>query len=253
THVDMLVMRGETRSGAFNIRNSTGSLVTVSLVATMDGGDVSQLRLAPVIWTGTEAASWVAAKIGPPTRSVTVPAGVTMQVWVTYSPGTSAPGLHTGSVKIEVAGRAAAVVPIAVRVFATEFPRARSLIVSGWDYTQGVTTYAINAANATAVAQYLQSRGVTAPWADRAVLDFGSFDSTGHMTKPPSTDALDQWLARCTAAMRYRIFVSVRTDIGGVPVGSSGFPNAVKSWLTFWNDTLKNRGRDIRNFELLLV
>jgi hypothetical protein len=252
-HVDLLVMRGETRSGAFNVRNSTGSPVTVSLVAIIDGADMSQLRLAPVIWTGTEAANWVAAKVGPPTRSFTISAGVTMQVWVTYSPGTTAPGLHTGSVTIEVAGRAAAVVPIAVRVFATEFPGVLSLTVSGWDYTQGATIYAINAANATAVAQHLQSRGVTAPWATRPVLDFGSLDSTGHMTKPPSTDALEQWLARWPAAVRYRIFVAAGADIGGVSVGSPGFPDAVKSWLTFWDDALKNRGRDIRNFELLLV
>lgn len=253
SRIDLVAMRGERRSSAFNIRNSTREPVIVTLDVQLPRADVQQLVLAPVIWTANEAAVWVAAKIGAPINSLSIPAGLTVQVWVSYISGTSASGLYQGHVKISSGKYGALLVPLAVRVFSTTFPPGPALRVAGWDYTSSATNYRITAANIDPAIGYLQASGVNVPWATREVLPTGTFDRDGRMVTPPATDVLDKWLARWPSADRYRVFIAAGKDLGGVRIESAAFPRAVKAWLDFWKGAIAQHKRTIESFELLLV
>ena len=252
-HVDILAMRGERRSGALNIRNGTGADTTVSVEATVEGVSRDAIHLAPVGWTGTEQGGWIAAKILPIAASLRIPAGTTQQVWITFDATNAAPGLHMGVLRVLRPDAGAIEVPLALRVFSTQFPLDQSLLVGGWDYLQGPGPPGITASNADSVAQLLRSRAVNVAWATRQALAFGGFSTDGHMTTPPSTSAMDTWFTRWPAASRYRVFVSAKSDIGGISVDDPRFDLAVKDWLTFWAAAIKRAGRSAQQFDLHVV
>src|SRR6266853_294179 len=192
-------MRGERRSGAVNIRNSTGQPQNLVLSATIDGISAQQLLLAPVAWTGTQQSGWVAAKILDATSRLTVPAGLTQQIWITFDAGKAAPGVHSGVIRVRSSGSSVEV-PVALRVFSTQFPIHQNVLVEGWDYLQDPGTNGITTSNVDAVAPFLRSQGVNVAWATRAVFEFGHYDNAGHLSVPPSASTLDHWLARWPSA-----------------------------------------------------
>ena len=245
-------MRGERRSGAINIRNASGQPQDVLLSATIDGIAAEQLTLAPELWTGTEQSGWVSAKIGAATSRLRVPAGVTQQIWVTFDAGNATPGVHSGAITVRAAGNSVEV-PVALRVFSTQFPAHPTVLVQGWDYLQDPGTNAVTAANIDAAALFLRTQGVNVAWATRSVFDFGHYDSAGHLASRPSTSTLDHWLARWPKAARYRVFVAAQNDIAGIPIDDPRFAVAVKEWANYWADALEKRGHAPQTIELLLV
>ena len=253
TQVIIGAMRGERRSGAINIRNRTGEPQDYSLSVAINGISAQQLSLAPVLWTGTQQGGWVATKIANATSHVKIPAGVTQQIWVTFDAGSATPGVHSGAVAVRSSDGASAEVPVALRVFSSQFPAHQTLLVQGWDYLQDPGANAITTANIEAVAPFLRSQGVNVAWATSTVFDFGHYDSAGHLSSPPSTDTLDHWLARWPNAARYRVFISAKNDIAGIAVTDPRFPVAVKEWASYWAAALKKRGHDPQTFDLHLV
>jgi hypothetical protein len=247
-------MRGERRSGAINVRNSTATPQDVEISAAVDGIPAEQLSLAPVLWTGTQAAGWTATKIGRPDPHLTVPAGVTRQVWITFDASNATPGVHAGSIAVRPANGGSAVeVPVALRVFATSFPTHPAVLVQGWDYLQDPGTSSITPTNIEAVGPFLRSQAVNVAWATRKVFELGSYDSAGHLSQPPSTNTLDSWLARWPNATRYRVYISVKNEIAGISITDARFPVAVKEWANFWAAAVKQRGYNPQTFELHLV
>ena len=252
-HLDILAMRGEQRSGAFNVHNGTGEDATVTLAAAVDGVSADQLSLSPVAWTGMEPATWLAAKILPATTAMTIPAGTTQQVWVKLTAGETAPGLHSGAIRIQARGQSAVTVPVAVRIFSTRPPTPQTLVVGGWDYLQDPGTNGVTSANVDLIAPFLRAQGVNTPWATRVALELGKYDESGHLSAPPSTAALGHWLARWPTAMRYRVFIGAGNDLGGIAATDPRFAVAVKEWATFWAAAIKRLGKTPQDFDLHIV
>lgn len=252
-HLDILTMRGEQRSGAFNLRNSTENDMKLELSFQAEGVSPERIKMAPVAWTGTSEAGWLAAKILPSATSITIPAGTTLQIWVTFEAEDTSPGLHAGSIRIRQTGGVSADIPVALRVFSTRFPAHQALLVQGWDYLADPGTNGITTSNIGAVAPFLRSRGVNVAWSVRGVFDFGKFDGSGHLSTQPSTSALDHWLSRWPNAARYRVFVSAKSDIGGIPASDPRFSVAIKEWLNYWAAAVKQRGKSASDFDLELV
>lgn len=247
-------MHGERRSGAIDVRNNTAKAQDFLLSATVDGISAQQLSLAPVPWTGTQQSGWAATKIVGATSHVSVPAGITQQIWITFDAGNATPGLHSGSITVRSSsGGSPITVPVALRVFATQFPTHPAVLVQGWDYLQDPGRNSITPGNIEAVGPFLRSQGVNVAWATSTVFQFGQYDSAGHLSAPPPTDILDHWLTRWPDATRYRVFVSVKNDIAGIPLADPRFPVAVKEWANYWAAALKKRGHTPQSFELHLV
>jgi hypothetical protein len=251
--VEILAMRGESRAGAFNIHNATAMDVRLTLFASVDGIAARGIELAPVAFTGTSKGRWLGAKIQPSMDAVTVPAGTTQQIWVTLSAGDAAPGRHIGSIRIEAATGTVLTVPMVVTTFATRFPSRQSLLVYGWDYLQDPGFGGTTAANIDALAQYLRSRGVNAPWAVRGVFDFGRYDHAGHLATQPSTTPLEHWLGRWPSAARYRVFLSATNNLDGIDIGDPRFAIAIADWARYWAAALAKNGARADEVDLLIA
>ena len=251
--VEIAAMRNENRASAFSIRNATESEVRLTLSATVDGIPVNAIAFEPIAFTGTNQGGWLGAKIQAPTNAVTVPAGITEQIWVALSAGDAVPGKHMGRIRVESATGTALTVPIAVTIFATRFPSKQTLLVYGWDYLQSPGIGGTTTANIDAIARYLRSRGVNVPWAVRSVFNFGRYDRAGHLATRPSTTLLDEWVARWPRARRYRVFLAAENNIDGIDIDDARFSIAVGDWARYWAAALAKNGTRAEDIDLLLV
>jgi len=251
--LDIMAMRGERRSSAINIRNSSPEDAIVDISIDLDGVKPAQIQIAPVAWTETEPGIWIAAKIVAPETTFNVPAGVTEQAWITLDAGESSPGLHMGRIHVRSRGGAAVELPLAFRVFATHFPAHTTLLLQGWDYLQGTGASGITDANIDAVGNFLRSQDVNVAWAMRTAMDVTGIDANGHLTHPPSTRVLERWLARWPTASRYRVFLSVKNDISGISISDPRFNGAVKEWANYWAAAVRRLGKQPADFDLELV
>ena len=253
---ELVLLRGETRPAAVNVRNASGDRLVVGVK--VDGLDGATVRAAEVAWTETTDGVAVAAALPDAAREgdafrISVPAGMTRQVWLWVSAGSLGPGRHAGKVSIAAAGRPPIDVPMPVRVVDAAFPSATRLHVGGWDYTNQDSIYGVTAANVTPLIAHLRSRGVDSPWATNAALPFGTFDATGRMIASPDTTNFDRWASRWPDSRRYMVFLNVPDGLGPIATGDPAFTPAVKQWLAFWVGHAATRGVRPEQLHLLLV
>jgi F5/8 type C domain len=253
---ELSLLRGETRPATVDLRNATGEAIVVHVK--VSGLGAATVRAAEVAWTETQAGIPVAAALPDAPEEaagfrISVPAGMTRQVWLWISAGPLSPGRYAGVVSITAPGRPALEVPLAVRVVDAPFPDRTRLHVGGWDYTNTDTAYGLTPANVGPLVAHLRSRGVDSPWATSAALPFGGFDAGGRLAEPPDPSNLDAWISRWPDARRYLVFIDAKDRIGTIPTGAPAFEPAVAAWLRFWVARLATRGVRPDQLHLLLV
>jgi hypothetical protein len=255
--VRIVAMRGETRAGAVNLTNSTGKPMRLTLaLAGLPDGVASDLTVHEVPWTDTYEGTPVAAALPVLAPSaagyeITVPAGMTRQVYFSFRPAKAAAGTHTGQLNLTGAGVTAVNVPLVLRVFDLDFPAQPALHVGGWDYTDTDGQYGITPKNREALIAHLRERYVDSPWGTSAVMPFGTFGPDGQFTKTPDTTRFDTWISRWPKARRYCVFNAVGAEIAGVKMGDPGFAPRVVTWIRFWVQYL--RSKDIQPEQLVLL
>jgi hypothetical protein len=239
-----------------NVRNASGADVVLQVgISGLGGGAVTA---AEVAWTETKEGVAVAAALPDAPREgegfrISVPAGMTRQIWLWISAAGLSPGRHQAAISLRVPGREAIEVALPVRVIDVVFPVSTRLHVGGWDYTNTDNSYGLTPQNVTKLVAYLTNRGVDSPWATSSALPFGSFDASGRMTAPPDTENFDRWLERWPNARRYMVFVDAKDHLGPISTKSEAFPSAVGAWLEFWVKRAALRGVKPEQLHLLLV
>jgi hypothetical protein len=256
--VRIAAMRGETRAGAVNLTNSTAKPLRLKLAFAgfSDGSAAADLTVHEVPWTDTYEGTPVAAALPvlAPTAAgyeLTVPAGMTRQVYFTFRPVKTPAGTHAGQLNLSGEGVAALSVPVTLRVFDLDFPAQPALHVGGWDYTDSDSQYGVTLKNREALIAHLQERYVDSPWGTGAVMPFGSFGPDGQFTKTPDTSRFDTWIGRWPKARRYCVYNSVGNTIGDAKIGDPTFAPRVVSWIRFWVQYL--RSKDIQPEQLVLL
>ena len=258
--IAVAAMRGESRAGAVNLTNCTARPTTVRLrFDGLSGGATPDwVTVREVAWTDTHEGTAVAAalpEVAPRdgVYPINVPAGMTRQVWFTFTPRGLEAGRQQGELVITGAAIDASRVPISVRVFDLDFPAEPALHVGGWDYTDGDSGYGITAANRSALIAHLRARYVDSPWATRAVMPYGAFDKNGDYQTKPDTARFDRWLTRWPAARRYCVFAAVGNQIAGTPIGQPLFEKKVGQWIRFWVEHAGQKGVRADQLVVLLV
>lgn len=255
--VAVAAMNGEVRSAALNLRNSTGSPMEVTLsLAGVEALEPGWIEASSVAWTGDAAGRPVALAILPPSRGATVaaavPAGVTQQFWLTFSPRRIAPGVYHFLIRAASPGNPPIDLPVKVEILHGQFPPKPRLHVGGWDYLNEGGVKATPAIRAS-IAGLLTRFGVDLQWATAAAMPFGTYDAEGHMLVAPRTDVFDAWVALWPHGFRYRVYLAARDDIGGLLRGTPEFNAAVAAWATFWGRHAATRGISPDSVELLFV
>ncbi|MGB8930863.1 MAG: hypothetical protein WCC48_06395 [Anaeromyxobacteraceae bacterium] len=256
--VELTLMDGEVRSTAVNLRNSTAK----PLVATISLADVEELEsgwaeVRPVAWSADAEGKPIALALLPPTPSsgvavVTVPAGVTQQLWLTFSPAKLPAGLNQRVLRVSTPATSDLSVAVKVRILPGRFPAKPRLHLGGWDYLNDGYA-AVPAASRNEVASLLEAFGVDLPWATAAVMPFGRYDAEGKPIGAPNTAVFDSWVALWPRASRFRVFVDARDDLAGLRRGTPAFDSGVRSWATFWSAHVSTLGIRPGDVDLLFV
>ncbi len=257
--VTIAAMRGETRAGALNLTNCTEQPISAQLAFTDLPGSPAPdyMTVHQVEWTDTREGLAVAAALPevPPAEgryAISLPAGMTRQVWFAFKAIGPDAGVHQGSLTIAGATAEPLRVPLTLRVFDIDFPPQPRLHVGGWDYTNA-TLYGVTTANRDALIEHLQSRYVDSPWATSGMLTYPEFDNAGRIAKEPATEPFDTWVARWPQARSYCVFRNVGDSIGDTKIGDPLFEPKVGAWIKFWVAHCRTLGIEPRQLSLLLV
>ena len=267
------LMRKEYRAAAFNVSNSSDEPMQVMFrLSGLPGGDnPGYVTVHEVAWTDTRSGVPVAAALPEVAAendlySVTVPSGMTRQVWLTFHPVDVEPGIHEGEVVVESVpgGRR---FPLRMHLYPLDFPETQSLHLGGWDYTDEIGKYhSVTERNRPLIVQHLREHFVDSPWGSPRMVNpyypevRGTYDAQGAMTVAPETARFDAWLELWPGAAQYLVFAKVgdRFVFGADNEYSWGlytpeFATAVKAWATFWVGHAVEKGLQAEQLVLVLV
>jgi hypothetical protein len=260
------LMRGETRADVLNLTSARQEAITVRLriEGLPEGANADAVTVREVLHTGTRHFVAVAAALPVAERDgkdwvITVPSGMTRQVWISVRADGVEPGPHMGSIVVETGRGPNASVPLDLRVYPLTFPDRTTLLLGGWSYTNQERMYGVTPANRKAVVRLLREHHVNAPWATRRAMPSGEFDAEGNLAEPPDTANFDAWVKLWPGAQRYMVFAAVgnysrvSSSFAGSEVGTPLFEKKVGNWIRFWADHLRELGLQPGQLGLLLV
>ncbi|MBX3180689.1 MAG: hypothetical protein KF886_25360 [Candidatus Hydrogenedentes bacterium] len=252
------MMRNEFRAAALNVSNGGPEEASLTLrVEGLPGGvNPPWITVHEVAWTDTAAGVPVASALPAAARDdagwrISIPAGMTRQVWFTVQPTDIDPGQYEGAVTLSGAAGDRAV-PFTLDLYPMRFPDAPSLGFGGWDYTDGDGHRGVNPENRPLLIEHLRKRYVNAPWATSRVIPRGGYDASGRLTAPPDTRDFDAWVARWPDAAWYCIFAAVNNTFERWTMDDPEFDTAVGQWASFWADHARARGIDPSRLAVLL-
>ena len=253
-------MDNEYRADVFNVTNAAESAVALHLrILGLPGGEnPAYIQVHEVLSVGTPYAAAVTAALPEAELSaqgyvITVPAGMTRQVWLGFHPTGLEPGNYTGTVEVRDETGIRAALPIRLRIYPLRFPDQTTLLTGGWSYTNEEDKYSITPQNRRAVIAQLQEHFVNAPWATKLALDDGAYDETGEMVEAPDTTNLDEWIALWPNAKMYMVFSSVKESFAGSEIGTPLFREKVGNWAHFWAEHMDAFGLSASQLGILLV
>jgi hypothetical protein len=254
------MMRNERRAEVLNLTNPTDGPLTATVRASGLGRYASALTLCEVLFTDTRERIPVAAAIlpGQPSEKglqVTIPAGLTRQVWLHFDTR----DLPAGDVRatLEVtSGSAAEGVALALSLHVADFvmPSEFSVAIGGWDETNNKGGYQVTAENMRPLIKNLRDHGVNMPWSNPQVMPTpGQYDAAGNLTAAPDFTSWDEWVDRWRGAPYWGLFPNVGKAFAGEPMGTPRFNKMVGAWATAWVQHAAAQGIKPGQIMLLLV
>ncbi len=258
--LSMSMMSNEFRAQAFNLSNAgvADTVVRFSIKGLPGGVNPSYITVHEVPFTDTADNTPVAAALPVLTANngqftVTIPAGLTRQIWLTFHPVDEPAGDYQGEVDLEGDTMNLTSIPLRLKVYPFRFPDQPTLHLGGWDYTNTSSAYAVTPDNRSALIQHLRDHFVDSPWATNATMPAGKYDANGHMTQAPDAAAFKAWIASWPNVKKYFIFSNVQSKFYGFDMGTPAFVQAVTEWINWWVTKVKTLDINPGQLGLLLV
>ncbi len=253
-------MRGEVRSDVVNFTNAAERDVVLRITFRgLPGGAAPRwisvkevLHVATAYFRPEIPAALVDAKRVGRAWQVTVPAGMTRQVWVMFRTAGVRPGVYRGALVAQPDRGKAVEVPVVVRVSRLRMPEELSLHIGGWSYTDGRGSYGVTEKNRLQFIAFLQEHGVNTPWAKSSSMPEGEYDEAGRMVKEPDTAVFDEWVRRWPKAKLYMVFIARGPTFAGFKLGTPQFERAVGDWARFWAEHMRKLGLGPSKLGLLI-
>lgn len=261
--VNVQMMNNEYRAGVFNLTNAAPEDQQLRVrVKGLPGGDnPGYLRVHEVLSVGTRRFAVSSALPGATRREgdwlVSVPSGMTRQVWLSFHPDDLPAGVHRGAIELRQGKGVAGSLPLRLEVFPLRFPDQTTLLMGGWDYTAdeayGVPGADLTPTNRLALVKHLQEHYVNAPWAGGHTWTPGSYNAEGKLIAPPDTSNFDQWIALWPEARQWMAVPDTGNSFEGSAIGTALFNTKVGNWAHFWARHVRERGFSPRQLGLCLV
>jgi hypothetical protein len=255
--VDVVMMKNEWRSAAFNLSNAGSSPTTLqlSIIGLPGGRNPKCVSVRDVPFTDTKSGVPVAAAL-PEAKSnganylFQIESGMTRQVWLTFN----SKGIPAGEYEGQVVAEPGAIhVPVRLKVCPITLPHQPALHLGGWDYTDANGMFDVTEQNRAALIEHLQEHFVDTPWASSSVMPNGKYNKDGTMIEPPDAKNFKTWIERWPNARNYFVFSCVGAQFAGFEMGTSPFKKAVASWITWWAGQLAKWNVEPEQLGLLLV
>ncbi|MEI8012928.1 MAG: LamG-like jellyroll fold domain-containing protein, partial [Candidatus Omnitrophota bacterium] len=259
-NLSMSMMSNEFRAQAFNLSNTgaADTQVRFSIKGLPGGINPSYITVHEVLFTDTADNTPIAAALPVLSANsgqfaVTIPPGLTRQIWLTFHPVDVSAGDYLGEIGLEGDTMNLSSIPLRLKVYPFRFPDHPTLHLGGWDYTNQDVGYAGTAENHIALIQHLRDHFVDSPWATNATMPTGKYDANGHMTQAPNVTAFRAWIARWPDATNYFVFSNVPVKFYGFDIGTPAFTQAVTEWINWWAAQVKALNINLSQLRLLLV
>lgn len=251
------MMRNEHRAEALNLTNSSDEAVTLLLnVRGLPGGDnPGWLSVREVQFSDTYVRQPIAAALPPAPASaagyrISIPAGMTRQVWLEVDSSTIEPGDYRGTVDLTGAD---ANLKLSLTLHISQLSLAQpDLIISGWDYTE--TDAAAYDGASVPQPQFiakLREFGVNMTWSGHAPTR-AKFGEEGRLLAPPDYTIFDGWVRKWPGARGYAIF-GLGEDFEGQDPTTPRARLMVAEWLRAWADHALTLGVKPEQIVLLLL
>ena len=251
------MMSNEYRAEAFNLTNPTDSDMHLWVNITGLPGGMNPLYISPrqVLFTDSTPRKAIAAALplavkGERGYEVTVPAGMTRQVWLSFHPTAVKAGTHHGRVEVGGAAGESVTLPLSLQVYPFTLPDQLSIAVGGWDYLDGAGGYdACNTPQADLIRCLEEHFVDTAMGVSRP--GKAEFDEEGRLTNTPDFTHWDQWIAKWSKIRTFEVFLNPPDNFAGSKMGTPRFNRAVGEWMTAWVEHMKTQ--NLRPDQLLLM
>lgn len=248
--VEVAMMRNETRSAALNLTNGGGMdrAVTITVAGFPGAPSPDWLTVREVVYTAAKLMRVAGSALpAAENNALTLPAGMTKQVWLEIDSAGLPAGDHQGELLVKAGDETIATVPMGLHVADLTMPEELTLALGGWDYTNAMHR-GVTEENRQKLVDFLQAYHVNAPWATSSVMRFGQHDETGKMTAEPDTAQLDEWLELWPDARWYCVFNAFNET-----VETPEQRQKVADWINFYAAYLKEKGVEPSQLVLLLV
>ena len=259
--LNVAMMRREYRSEAFNLTNATDKPIKAHLKLTgLPGGDnPAWVSVREVLFTDTYVHFPIAAALPEARRitggfEVTIPAGTTRQVWLTFHPTTQLAQTHKGRIVVTAKDIKPITIPLQVRLYPFDFPAELSIAVGGWDYSHDkAAARDAGILDLSKFVKFLRGYWVNTPWASRIPLDGCEFDADGHLTREPDYTVWDRWITAWKGARYYADFLVFDDSFFGEKTGTPRFKRMVGEWFVAWMRHAKAQGIEPGRILLLIL
>jgi len=261
--LEVHLMAGEFRADVLNLTNAgeADRTVRVRLEGLPGGPNPDYVQVYEVLTVGTRRFTAVSAALTPARREggdflLTIPAGMTRQLWFSFHPQEVPPGRYRG--RVVLGDSAADPVEVHLQIYPLRFPDSPTLLLGGWCYTDGEGARGVTPQNRDAFIAYLQEHFVNTPWATSAAMPLGTYDDQGNLIEEPDTRRFDAWVARWPRARCYMVFNAfgdwghTTPSFAGSEAGTALFEKKLANWIRFWAQHLRDLGLSPRQLGLLL-
>ncbi len=261
--LEVFLMKGEYRAETLNLTNpgDVTLKVRLSFRGAPGGPAPAWIRASRVLFVDTASRNPVADALpvvppGDKGWTVTVPPGLTRQVWFTFHPVRVPPGDYDAAVRVESPAESLSI-PLRIHVSSLRFPARPRLSLGLWDYTDDPPAYDITPQNRSAAIADMKAHFVDSPWAHRKVLPWPpppAFDGEDRLKGRLDFSNFDRWTARWPEARHYCVFLSVGSgSFGGFPPGHPRFERRVGAWARAVRGHLSRRGIAPSRLALLVL
>ena len=253
------MMSNEYRAEAFNLTNPTDAEMRLWLSITGLPGGVNPAYVSPrqVLFTDSIARKAIAAALPQAVReprgyAISIPAGMTRQVWLSLHPTDVKAGTYRGRVEISGAAGESVTVPLSLQVYPFTLPAKLSVAVGGWDYLEGAGAYDAAKTPQEDLIRCLEEHFVdTAQGSVRP--EKAEFDEAGRLTNIPDFTAWNRWIAKWHTIRTFEVFLNAPDNFAGSKMGTPRFNRAVGEWMTSWVAHMKTQGLKPSQLRLMIL
>jgi hypothetical protein len=235
------MMQNEYRAAVLNLSNMGDAemIAKLALKGLPGGPKPGYLAVHQVETVETQSGIPVAdalplADVTPTGWRVTVPAGMTRQVWLTFHPTDLKAGTHRGELAVETDGKTTRV-PVELKVYPLRFPGQPTCSIGMWDYTGQSPSYDIQPGNVQAAVANMRSHYLDTPWGAGGEVPWPKgFDANDALATEPDYGPFDFWMDRWEGSRNYAIFLALDKSAAGMTIGDAHFTPRVASWMKAW-------------------